>query len=151
MTAPPRPTMSSRDGFGIYVHWPFCAAKCPYCDFNSHVRTQIDEAGWLNAILQELEWTADLQGASRPVADTVFFGGGTPSLIGGKSVAAIIDAIARHWTLARDAEITLESNPASVEADRFRDYRAAGVNRLSLGVQALNDSDLKFLGRLHNV
>lgn len=138
-------------GFGIYVHWPFCAAKCPYCDFNSHVRTQIDELGWLSAILRELEWTANLQGAARPIVDTVFFGGGTPSLIAGKSVAAIIDAIARHWMLARHAEITLESNPASVEADRFRDYRAAGVNRLSLGVQALNDADLKFLGRLHNV
>jgi len=138
-------------GFGIYVHWPFCAAKCPYCDFNSHVRTQIDELGWLSAILRELEWTANLQGAARPTVDTVFFGGGTPSLISGKSIAAIIDTIAQRWSLTREVEITLESNPASVEADRFRDYRAAGVNRLSLGVQALNDADLKFLGRLHNV
>jgi len=137
--------------FGIYVHWPFCAAKCPYCDFNSHVRSEIDEAGWTNAILRELEWTANLQGKDRPLVQTIFFGGGTPSLMSGKAVGAVLDTIARLWRTANDIEITLESNPASADATRFRDYRAAGVNRLSLGVQALIDTDLKFLGRLHNV
>ncbi len=138
-------------GFGIYVHWPFCAAKCPYCDFNSHVRQQIDEAGWIDAIVRELEWTAQQQGADRPIVETIFFGGGTPSLMQGKSVARTLDTIARTWRMANDVEITLESNPASADATRFADYRAAGVNRLSLGVQALNDHDLKMLGRLHNV
>jgi oxygen-independent coproporphyrinogen-3 oxidase len=138
-------------GFGIYVHWPFCAAKCPYCDFNSHVRKEIDEAGWIDAIVRELEWTAKLQGDDRPIVETIFFGGGTPSLMQGKSVARVLDTIARTWRMANDVEITLESNPASADAGRFADYRAAGVNRLSLGVQALNDKDLKMLGRLHNV
>ena len=138
-------------GFGIYVHWPFCAAKCPYCDFNSHVRSEFDETLWSSAIMQELEWVAAQQGSNRPVVESIFFGGGTPSLMTGAAVARVIDAIGRLWPLAPDAEITLESNPASAEAARFRDYRAAGVNRVSLGVQALNDTDLKFLGRLHNV
>lgn len=138
-------------GFGIYVHWPFCTAKCPYCDFNSHVRTQLDEAGWIDAIVRELEWTAQLQGADRPIVETIFFGGGTPSLMQGSSVARTLDTIARTWRMANDVEITLESNPASADAARFADYRAAGVNRLSLGVQALNDKDLKMLGRLHDV
>jgi oxygen-independent coproporphyrinogen-3 oxidase len=136
--------------FGIYVHWPFCAAKCPYCDFNSHVREQVDEQGWADAILAELEWTADWQGDARPVVSTIFFGGGTPSLMQGKTVGRVIERIARLWPFANDVEITLEANPASAEAARFRDYRAAGVNRLSLGMQALNDVDLKALGRLHN-
>ena len=138
------------NAFGIYVHWPFCAAKCPYCDFNSHVRAHIDEEAWTAGILRELKSTAELQGDSRPRVETIFFGGGTPSLASGASIAAIVESIAHLWRLAPDAEITLESNPASVEAERFRDYRAAGVNRLSLGVQALNDDDLKILGRLHN-
>lgn len=137
-------------GFGIYVHWPFCAAKCPYCDFNSHVRSEIDEAGWVDAIARELGHVAALQGGRRPNVEAVFFGGGTPSLMRGTSVAATLNAIAKYWTLDPNVEITLESNPASVDAARFRDYRAAGVNRLSLGIQALNDSDLKMLGRLHN-
>jgi oxygen-independent coproporphyrinogen-3 oxidase len=137
-------------GFGIYVHWPFCAAKCPYCDFNSHVRSQIDEAGWVDAIARELGHIAALQGDTRPVVEAIFFGGGTPSLMHGASVAATLDAVAKHWALDPDVEITLESNPASADAVRFRDYRAAGVNRLSLGVQALNDPDLKMLGRLHD-
>ena len=137
--------------FGIYVHWPFCAAKCPYCDFNSHVRSEIDEAGWTSAIVKELEWTAQLQGDARPEVKTIFFGGGTPSLMRGTSTASVLEAIAKLWPVARDVEVTLESNPASADAARFRDYRAAGVNRLSLGVQALNDADLKFFGRLHNV
>ncbi len=136
--------------FGIYVHWPFCAAKCPYCDFNSHVRAAIDEQGWIDAITAELEWTATRQGRGRPVVSTMFFGGGTPSLMSGKSVGRAIDAVTRLWRIANDVEITLESNPASADAGRFRDYRAAGVNRLSLGIQALNDSDLRMLGRLHD-
>ena len=138
-------------GFGIYVHWPFCAAKCPYCDFNSHVRKEVDEAGWIDAIVRELEWTAAEQDADRPIVETVFFGGGTPSLMQGASVARVLDTIARLWRTANDVEVTLESNPASADATRFADYRAAGVNRLSLGVQALNDKVLKMLGRLHNV
>ena len=137
--------------FGIYVHWPFCAAKCPYCDFNSHVRAKIEEDGWVDGIVAELEYTAVLQGEDRPVVSTVFFGGGTPSLMSGRAVGRVIDTIRRLWRTTNDIEITLESNPASADAERFADYRAAGVNRLSLGVQALNDADLKLLGRLHNV
>lgn len=136
--------------FGIYVHWPFCAAKCPYCDFNSHVRTSIDESGWIDAIERELDWTAQSQGKDRPIVETIFFGGGTPSLMNGASVARVLDRIARLWPMANDVEVTLEANPASADAARFADYRAAGVNRLSLGMQALNDADLKALGRLHN-
>ena len=136
--------------FGVYVHWPFCAAKCPYCDFNSHVRAAIDEAGWVDAIEKELDWTAKAQGEDRPIVETIFFGGGTPSLMTGKSVARILEKISRNWRMANDVEITLEANPASADAARFADYKAAGVNRLSLGVQALNDADLKGLGRLHN-
>ena len=127
--------------FGIYVHWPFCAAKCPYCDFNSHVRTVIDEDGWVDAIARELDWTAQSQGGARPTVETIFFGGGTPSLMSGRAVGAVIDKIARLWRTANDVEVTLESNPASVDAQRFADYRGAGVNRVSLGVQALNDTD----------
>jgi oxygen-independent coproporphyrinogen-3 oxidase len=137
--------------FGIYVHWPFCAAKCPYCDFNSHVRASFDESRWADAIVRELEWVKAAQANAVPRVETVFFGGGTPSLMSGKSTAAILDAIARLWPVASDVEITLEANPASADAAHFRDYRAAGVNRVSLGVQALNDADLKFLGRLHDV
>lgn len=136
--------------FGVYVHWPFCAAKCPYCDFNSHVRSQVDESGWVDGILTELDWVARHQ-STRPVAETIFFGGGTPSLMSGDAVGRILQKIASLWPMANDAEITLEANPASADAARFADYRAAGVNRVSLGVQALNDADLKRLGRLHDV
>lgn len=138
-------------GFGLYIHWPFCAAKCPYCDFNSHVRPAIDETGWCNAILAEMAHVAALQGETRPVVETIFFGGGTPSLMSGASAGRILDGAKRLWPWANDVEITLEANPASADASRFSDYRAAGVNRVSLGVQALNDADLKFLGRLHNL
>ena len=141
----------SAAGFGIYVHWPFCAAKCPYCDFNSHVRSEIDDAEWAGAIARELESIAAMQGDAHPLVHTVFFGGGTPSLMGGKAVGTVLDAIARLWPVANDVEITLEANPASADAARFRDYRLAGINRMSLGVQALDDADLKFLGRLHDV
>jgi len=136
--------------FGVYVHWPFCAAKCPYCDFNSHVRSAIDEDAWVGGILRELEHVAGLQAEARPVVETVFFGGGTPSLMSGRAVGTVLDAIALLWPRSNDVEVTLESNPASADASRFADYRAAGVNRLSLGVQALNDADLKMLGRLHD-
>jgi oxygen-independent coproporphyrinogen-3 oxidase len=136
--------------FGVYVHWPFCAAKCPYCDFNSHVRSQVDESGWVDGILAELDWVARHQ-SMRPVVETVFFGGGTPSLMSGDAVGRILSKIASLWPMSNDAEITLEANPASADAARFADYRAAGVNRVSLGVQALNDADLKRLGRLHDV
>jgi oxygen-independent coproporphyrinogen-3 oxidase len=136
--------------FGVYVHWPFCAAKCPYCDFNSHVRTAIDEDGWVDGILAELDWVAAHQ-TNRPVVETIFFGGGTPSLMSGRATGLILAKIAVLWPMANDAEITLEANPASADAARFADYRAAGINRVSLGVQALNDADLKKLGRLHDV
>jgi putative oxygen-independent coproporphyrinogen III oxidase len=134
--------------FGIYVHWPFCASKCPYCDFNSHVRAGgIDEARFLAAFRRELaHWAARRAGAT---VTSVFFGGGTPSLMGAGTVGAILDTIASHWRVDPAAEITLEANPSSVEAARFRGYRAAGVNRVSLGVQSFDDAELKALGRLH--
>jgi len=137
--------------FAVYVHWPFCAAKCPYCDFNSHVRERYDEGRWARGIAKELAAVAGLQGEQRPQVTSVFFGGGTPSLMGGAAVARVLDAVAGHWAVSPDAEITLEANPNSVEQARFRDYRAAGVNRVSIGVQALDDRALKALGRLHGV
>jgi oxygen-independent coproporphyrinogen-3 oxidase len=137
--------------FGIYVHWPFCAAKCPYCDFNSHVRAAFDQADWASGIAAELRYVAQMQGAHRPEVQSIFFGGGTPSLMSGGAVGTVLNEIASLWSTSTDVEITLESNPASADAARFRDYRAAGVDRLSLGVQALNDADLKALGRLHDV
>lgn len=136
--------------FGVYVHWPFCAAKCPYCDFNSHVRGRVPEAEWVVAIGKELDFAASELLPAHSVVTSVFFGGGTPSLMNASTAGAVIDRISRTWTLLPDAEITLEANPSSAEAGRFRDYRAAGVNRLSLGVQSLDDSALRFLGRLHD-
>lgn len=135
--------------FGIYVHWPICAAKCPYCDFNSHVRESFNETRWSASIAKELAAVAALQGDPRPEVASIFFGGGTPSLMSGRSVAAVLDSIAGLWGIAPDAEVTLEANPNSVEQERFKDYRAAGINRVSVGVQALNDAALKALGRLH--
>jgi len=142
--------MTTSDGsFGVYVHWPFCLAKCPYCDFNSHVRHGgVDEAPYLAAYLAELTHFAAL--APRRRVTSIFFGGGTPSLMGAGTVGAILDRIAQLWDVTEDAEITLEANPTSVEATRFAGYRKAGVNRLSLGVQALDDADLKALGRMHS-
>ncbi|MCH8858547.1 MAG: coproporphyrinogen III oxidase [Proteobacteria bacterium] len=137
------------EAFGIYVHWPICMAKCPYCDFNSHVRQHFDQARWKNALLRELSSAAEIQGLARPTVTSIFFGGGTPSLMSGSTVAAVLDGIAKNWNVAADAEITLEANPNSVEQGRFRDYRHAGVNRISIGAQALNDAALKALGRLH--
>ena len=137
-------------GFGVYVHWPFCLSKCPYCDFNSHVRRGgIEENRYLAAIRTELKQRAALtQGRT---VRSIFFGGGTPSLMAPETVAGVIETIGKLWKLDPTAEITLEANPTSVEAGRFQGYREAGVNRVSLGVQALNDADLKLLGRLHNV
>ena len=144
--------MSDRDApqFGVYVHWPFCLSKCPYCDFNSHVRrATIDEPRFVRAFTTEIAATAG-RVPGRTVS-SIFFGGGTPSLMQPSTVGAILDAIARHWTIAPDAEVTLEANPTSVEAGRFRGYRSAGVNRVSLGVQALDDRVLAELGRMHSV
>ncbi|MDG2482683.1 MAG: radical SAM family heme chaperone HemW [Alphaproteobacteria bacterium] len=141
--------MTQQDpGFGIYVHWPFCQSKCPYCDFNSHVRASVDHNAWRTALLQELAHMAAL--APDREATSIFFGGGTPSLMEPATVAAVIDAVAGHWKVAGDAEITLEANPSSVEARRFAGYRTAGVNRVSLGIQALDDDSLRALGRRHN-
>lgn len=137
-------------GFGIYVHWPFCAAKCPYCDFNSHVRhSPVDQDRFVAAFLREMQTMRQLSGAK--VVTSIFMGGGTPSLMDPQTVGAILEGIARFWHVPDGIEITMEANPSSVEAERFRGYRAAGVNRVSMGVQALNDRDLKFLGRLHDV
>jgi len=136
--------------FGVYVHWPFCAAKCPYCDFNSHVhRGPFDEDGFVAAYEREIASTAAL--VPGRVVQSIFFGGGTPSLMSPVAVERIIDAIARHWTVERNAEITLEANPTSVEVDRFQGYRTAGVNRVSLGVQSLRPGPLAELGRRHTV
>ncbi|MEO0667732.1 MAG: radical SAM family heme chaperone HemW [Pseudomonadota bacterium] len=134
-------------GFGLYIHWPFCAAKCPYCDFNSHVSRFIDHDAWCAAYLSEIE-RLGAQTSGR-VLRSVFFGGGTPSLMEPRVVGAILDAIHRTWPTANDMEVTLEANPTSVEAARFADFRAAGVNRVSMGIQALTDADLHALGRLH--
>ncbi|MEE4187541.1 MAG: radical SAM family heme chaperone HemW [Roseobacter sp.] len=136
-------------GFGLYIHWPFCEAKCPYCDFNSHVSRQIDQKAWCAAYLTELRRVAEMTPGR--VLGSVFFGGGTPSLMDPASVALIIEEIRRLWPLANDLEITLEANPGSVETGRFNSYRDGGVNRISMGVQALNDKDLQRLGRLHSV
>jgi putative oxygen-independent coproporphyrinogen III oxidase len=138
----------TKPAFGVYVHWPFCLSKCPYCDFNSHVRhAAIDEARYVRAFTAEIAATA-ARVPGRTVS-TIFFGGGTPSLMQPGTVGAILEAIAKHWSIAPDVEVTLEANPTSVEATRFRGFRMAGVNRVSLGVQALNDAELKALGRLH--
>jgi oxygen-independent coproporphyrinogen-3 oxidase len=136
-------------GFGIYIHWPFCLSKCPYCDFNSHEFAAIDQNRWRNALLTELDWYAPQ--ASGQTVTSVFFGGGTPSLMDPGTVAALLERIAQHFTLSPALEVTLEANPSTVEAQRFQDFKAAGINRLSMGIQALNDADLKFLGRRHDV
>jgi oxygen-independent coproporphyrinogen-3 oxidase len=134
--------------FGVYVHWPFCLSKCPYCDFNSHVRhAPIDEERYARAFAREIATTA-ARAPGREVT-SIFLGGGTPSLMQPQTVGAVLDAIGQHWHVAKDVEVTLEANPTSVEATRFRGYRTAGVNRVSLGVQALDDVSLKALGRLH--
>ena len=136
-------------GFALYVHWPFCRAKCPYCDFNSHVRDGVDHDRWRAALLRELDRFADATSGRR--LDSIFFGGGTPSLMDPRTVAAVIERATSRWRATEDLEITLEANPTSVEAERFHAFRSAGVNRVSLGVQALDDRDLALLGREHDV
>ncbi len=133
----------------LYIHWPFCVSKCPYCDFNSHVRESVDQQAWLAALLADMAHEATLTGG-RPLT-SIFFGGGTPSLMPPATVAALIEAAERHWGFAADIEITLEANPSSVEAARFGDLAMVGVNRVSLGLQSLDDAALAFLGRAHSV
>lgn len=136
-------------GFGLYLHWPFCQSKCPYCDFNSHIAARIDQTRWLRAFEAEIDRIGAL--TEGRVLNTVFFGGGTPSLMEAGTVQGILDRIRATWTLANDVEITLEANPGSVEAARFEGYAKAGVNRVSLGIQALDPDDLRRLGRMHSV
>ena len=136
-------------GFGLYIHWPFCQSKCPYCDFNSHVAARIDQTRWLRAFELEIDRIGAL--TKGRILNTVFFGGGTPSLMEAATVQGILDRIRATWTLANDVEITLEANPGSVEAARFDGYAKAGVNRVSLGIQSLDPDDLRRLGRMHTV
>lgn len=136
-------------GFGLYIHWPYCKAKCPYCDFNSHVAANIDQNRWNRAYISEIQRIgAETKGR---VLNSVFFGGGTPSLMNPDVVASIMETVRKTWQTSNSFEVTLEANPTSVEADRFRGFRDAGINRVSMGIQALNDPDLKALGRLHTV
>lgn len=142
------PTNFGSENAAIYVHWPFCEKKCPYCDFNSHVREKVDQTNWQKAMLQEIDtFAAHFPGLK---AKSIFFGGGTPSLMPPETTAMIIGHIKQHWAPEANIEITLEANPSSVEAGRFSDYAQAGVNRVSVGVQSFKDTSLKFLGRLHN-
>jgi len=141
--------MSAPVAFGIYVHWPFCLSKCPYCDFNSHVAEAVDERRWRDALVRDLDYFAG-ETAGRMV-ESIYFGGGTPSLMSPATVSAVIEAVAVRWPLAETIEISAEANPSSAEADRFKDFRVAGVNRLSIGVQSLNDDALRFLGRRHTL
>jgi putative oxygen-independent coproporphyrinogen III oxidase len=136
-------------GFGLYLHWPFCQSKCPYCDFNSHVAAEIDQNAWERAYLSEIDRVAEE--TKGRLLNTVFFGGGTPSLMSPDLVATVLERITTRWTTANDFEVTLEANPGSVEAGRFQGFAQAGVNRISMGIQALNDEDLRRLGRLHSV
>src|SRR5215471_5153610 len=139
---------SPSDPLAVYIHWPFCQSKCPYCDFNSHVRENIDVARWTRALLADLDRLAEW--APERTVGSVFFGGGTPSLMPPGTVAALLDRVRAHWVATPDVEVTLEANPNSAEAARFRAFAAAGVNRLSLGVQALDPAALQMLGRLHD-
>src|SRR3954466_7631074 len=132
----------------VYIRWPFCRSKCPYCDFNSHVRERIDESRWTQALLTDLDQQAEPTNGR--VVGSVFFGGGTPSLMPPETVAALLARVRARWVVAADVEITLEANPNSAEAGRFRAFAAAGINRLSLGVQALDEAALRALGRLHD-
>jgi coproporphyrinogen III oxidase-like Fe-S oxidoreductase len=132
--------------FGIYVHWPFCAAKCPYCDFNSHVAETIDHNAWRKAYAREIHAYGRM--AKGREVTSIFFGGGTPSLMEPATAQVVIDEIAKHWNISNDCEITLEANPTSVETEKFKSFRSAGINRVSMGVQSLNEQDLSFLGRI---
>jgi oxygen-independent coproporphyrinogen-3 oxidase len=142
------PRASLGEGLGLYIHWPFCLSKCPYCDFNSHAAGTIDQTRWRRALLAEMDHFASETRGRR--LDSIFLGGGTPSLMEPDTVAALIGAAGRHWSLAPDLEASLEANPTSVEAGRFRAFREAGINRLSLGIQALDNESLRFLGRRHS-
>jgi putative oxygen-independent coproporphyrinogen III oxidase len=144
----PNPSLEGEGSVALYVHWPFCVSKCPYCDFNSHVRDTIDQHEWREALLADLAHEARLLPGRR--LTSIFFGGGTPSLMDPATVAALIDSACEHWSPADDIEITLEANPNSVEADRFADLAQAGVNRISLGLQSFDDGALRFLGRAHS-
>lgn len=137
-------------GFAVYVHWPFCLSKCPYCDFNSHVRESVDHDRWRAALVREIDHAAEAEAPNVGPATSIFFGGGTPSLMQPATAEAVIARVADRWGLAADVEITLEANPTSVEAAKLADFRAAGINRVSLGVQALDDVSLKALGRQHD-
>ncbi len=148
--AAPGSATAADPGFALYVHWPFCRAKCPYCDFNSHVRDEVDQPRWRRALLRELDHTADLVPTAGPLR-SIFFGGGTPSLMPPATVAAVIERAIDRFGAEGGIEITLEANPTSAEADRFEGFRAAGVNRVSLGVQALSEHALRALGREHSV
>ncbi|WP_342667216.1 radical SAM family heme chaperone HemW [Kiloniella spongiae] len=144
---------AARRGFGIYIHWPFCLKKCPYCDFNSHVREEVSQKRWRTALLQELDHYAELlktSGGEGRIVSSVFFGGGTPSLMAPETAKVLIQRIRKHWPSHNDLEITLEANPTSVESDKFAAFAQAGINRVSLGIQSLNDQDLRFLGREHS-
>jgi putative oxygen-independent coproporphyrinogen III oxidase len=141
--------MTDAAPLALYIHWPFCVAKCPYCDFNSHVRESVDQAAWRAALLRDLAYEADMLPGR--MLGSIFFGGGTPSLMPPETIEALIDAAAGHWSFAPDIEITMEANPNSAEAARFAQAAQAGVNRLSLGLQALDDAALRFLGRAHDV
>ncbi len=143
----PDPGPALDETIGVYVHWPFCRSKCPYCDFNSHVSDTVDHGRWRRALVRELETQAARVGRRR--VESVFFGGGTPSLMEPETVAAVLDTVTRLFRISNDLEVTLEANPTSVEAGRLDGFRAAGVNRVSLGVQALDDEVLRFLGRSH--
>jgi putative oxygen-independent coproporphyrinogen III oxidase len=143
------PELWKRAGFALYLHWPFCQAKCPYCDFNSHVSLEINQDRWADAYCSEIKRAA-VETKGR-VLSSVFFGGGTPSLMTPETVARILECVRQSWPMSNDPEITLEANPTSVEAKRFQGFRDAGVTRISMGIQALNNDDLKRLGRLHTV
>ena len=149
LPSPPARSLEREGGLALYIHWPFCVSKCPYCDFNSHVRASVDQAAWRAALLKDLAHEAGELPGRR--LTSIFFGGGTPSLMPPETVAALIDAAAGHWRTADDIEITLEANPSSVEAARFGDLARAGVNRVSLGLQALDNEALAWLGRAHDV
>ena len=136
-----------RAGFGLYIHWPFCQSKCPYCDFNSHVSSNIDHDAWTKAYLSEI--SKNHRHSSEKILNTVFFGGGTPSLMPSKTIEAIINHILALWKTSNQLEVTLEANPTSIDVSRFKEYKSAGVNRVSIGVQSLDDMSLKYLGRLH--
>ncbi|ATE65065.1 radical SAM family heme chaperone HemW [Rhizorhabdus dicambivorans] len=148
-THPPAPSLEREGEIALYIHWPFCVSKCPYCDFNSHVRESVDQAAWRAALLKDLAYEAEQLPGRR--LTSIFVGGGTPSLMPPGTVAALIDAAAGHWAVDPGIEITLEANPSSVEAARFGDIAKAGVNRISLGLQALDDMMLHWLGRAHDV